>query len=48
MPPVLRSATEQEQREWQAMVDKDLAARPLWKNELGRAFGTQIRLLTNR
>lgn len=46
MPEAIRTAPDPEKREWQAMVDKDLAARPLWKDELERGFGTQVRLFS--
>jgi hypothetical protein len=48
MPEALKSASDHEKREWQAMVDKDLAARPRWKDELERAFGTQVRQVQRR
>jgi len=48
MPEALRTASDQEKREWQAMVEKDLAARPRWKDELERGYGTQVRLFERR
>jgi hypothetical protein len=48
MPVALRTASDQEKREWQAIVDKDLAARPRWKDELERGFGAQMRLFERR
>jgi hypothetical protein len=48
MPEALRTASDQEQREWRVMVDKDLAARPRWKDELERGFGTQLRTFNHR
>jgi hypothetical protein len=48
MPESVRWDTEQEKRAWQAMVDKDLAQRPRWGDELKRRFATEIGLYANR
>jgi hypothetical protein len=48
MPESVRWDTGQEKRAWQAMVDKDLAQRPLWGDELKRRFATEIGLYANR
>jgi len=42
MPDAVRASTDQEKVAWQAMVDKDLAARPRWGDELKRRFSTEI------
>ena len=44
MPAAVVNGTDQELRAWQAMVDKDLAERPLWGDELRRRFATEISL----
>lgn len=48
MPASVRYGTEQEKRAWQAMVEKDLAQRPRWGDELKRMFGTEIELYGSR
>lgn len=47
MPESVRWSTEEEKRGWQAMVDKDLAERPRWGDELKRRFSTEIGLYAN-
>ena len=42
MPEAVRWSTEQEKVAWQAMVEKDLAERPRWGDELKRRFSTEI------
>ena len=42
MPESVRWSTEEEKRGWQAMVDRDLAQRPRWGDELRRRFATEI------
>jgi hypothetical protein len=42
MPVAVRYSTEQEKRAWQAMVEKDLAQRPRWGDEVRRRFATEI------
>jgi hypothetical protein len=42
MPEVVRWSTDQEKVAWQSMVDKDLAERPHWGDELKRRFSTEI------
>jgi hypothetical protein len=44
MPPAVQYATEQEKQAWRAMVEKDLAERPRWEDELKRRFATEIAL----
>jgi len=42
MPEAVRWGTDQEKVAWQSMVDKDLAERPRWGDELKRRFSTEI------
>jgi hypothetical protein len=42
MPVLVRAGPDQDKAAWQAMVDKDLGERPLWRDELKRRFGTEI------
>lgn len=42
MPAAVRWSTDQEKVAWQSMVDKDLAERPRWGDELKRRFSTEI------
>jgi hypothetical protein len=44
MPVGVANSTDQERRAWQAMVEKDLAERPRWEDELRRRFATEINL----
>ena len=48
MPDAVRASRDQEKAEWQAMVDKDLAARPRWGDELQRRFSTEIDIYRKR
>ena len=48
MPPAVTASTDQEKREWQAMVDKDLSERPRWGDELRRRFATEISVYNRR
>jgi hypothetical protein len=48
MPEAVRWSTDQEKVAWQSMVDKDLAARPRWGDELKRRFSTEIDIYRKR
>ena len=48
MPEAVRWSTDQEKAAWQSMVDKDLAARPRWGDELRRRFSTEIDIYRGR
>jgi len=48
MPVAVRWSTDQEKAAWQEMVDKDLAARPRWADELRRRFSTEIDIYRGR
>lgn len=48
MPSAVTSSTDQEKRAWQAMVEKDLAERPRWGDELRRRFATEISVYSRR
>ena len=48
MPEAVRWSTDQEKAAWQEMVDKDLAARPRWADELRRRFSTEIDIYRGR
>jgi hypothetical protein len=51
-PPVMPAAvvndTDREKQAWHAMVEKDLAARPLWGDELRRRFATEVDVYNRR
>lgn len=42
MPAALQYATQQEKLAWRAMVEKDLAERPMWADELKRRFAGEV------
>ena len=48
MPEAVRWSTDQEKVVWQSMVDKDLAERPHWGDELKRRFSTEIDIYRGR
>ncbi len=44
MPEWLRYGPERDQQAWRAMIDKDLAERPRWRDELTRRFATEVKV----
>jgi hypothetical protein len=48
LPESVRTGSDRDRREWQAMVDKDLSQRPRWGDELQRRFATEVRLYASR
>lgn len=48
MPASLEYARDEEKRTWREMVEKDLTARPRWRDELQRQFGTEADIYAGR
>jgi len=44
MPASVRFGPERDQQSWREMIDKDLAERPRWRDELTRRFATEVRI----